>query len=154
MRAFTPQSGTPERRPVNNFPQMMHGNGLVCVGYSLPAHRPPLAWSCPKPRFPLLCLLGTGQPRPHLVLIGPAPLREGPKKAQMSLVEDSVTFSTWLWSDNLKSVGLWESSLEPSFLICWVMAAELYIALPFPCHLFLEFGGDLCSNALPVTPQG
>lgn len=64
---------------------MAHGNYLVCVGHSLLAQSPSLAWSCLKFRFSCPTLLDTDQPRHQLVLIGLAPLWQGWKKAQMSL---------------------------------------------------------------------
>lgn len=91
---------------------------LVYVGCSFFVPNLSLTWSYLTPRFLLHCCLDTGQHRHQQV---------------------SVTFFTWLYSDHLKSVGLWGRSPEPRLLVCQIQEAFSFISLPCPGSSVLEF---------------
>lgn len=68
-----------------------------------------------------------------------APLSFGVSSDFIIKGQVSVTFFTWLYSDHLKSVGLWGRIPEPRLLVCQIQEAFSFISLPCPGSSVLEF---------------
>ena len=136
MRELTPRSGQPQGCLLVTSQRRQ----LLSVCWPFPSllpHSPSLAWSCSRPRFLLLQLLDTSQPRDQLVLIGPSLCDEVRRKSKSALLRTDSDLCHWLWSVHVKSVGVRESRLEPN--VGQIPAAELFMPLTCSCHLLLDF---------------
>ena len=131
---------TPEPTLLTTSQRWQHSNYLVCVGHSLLVQSPSLAWSCLKFRFSLPYLLDTDQPRRHLVLIGPAPLWQGCKKAQMSLGWGLCDFLHLAveWPPDVSGMVRKTAWIKASYLPGPGSRATLHCLAP--CCVLLELG--------------